>query len=147
MATLKEIRKLCGMTQKELSEKAGVNIRLIQKYESGECLLENMTAKASNAISRALGCSMEELINLNTSIFTTEMTKSIKDGEMTLQDALEMDKYRKVQKNSKIGDLGDTFRANYGRIPEKVLEKLPAEEIAALVDAFYKCYADGRNKE
>ena len=30
MATLKEMRKLCGMTQRELAEKSGVNIRQIQ---------------------------------------------------------------------------------------------------------------------
>lgn len=147
MATLKETRNLCGMTQKELAEKTGVNIRQIQKYESGEYSVENMTAKTSSAISKALGCSMEELISLNTSIFTTEMVKSIKDGEMTLRDALEMDKYQRVKKMSKIGDLGDTFRVNYSRIPEELLQKLTAEETALLVDAFYKCCSEGKSEK
>ena len=29
-------RSVMGMTQKELAEKSGINIRQIQKYESGE---------------------------------------------------------------------------------------------------------------
>lgn len=147
MATLKELRTLCGMTQKELAEKSGVNIRQIQKYESGEYSLDNMTAKTADAISHALGCSIDELVNMNTSIFTSEMTEAIKSGEMTLSDALEMDKYQKVIKISKIGCFGDTFRANYRRIPESLIDKLTAEETAELVDAFYQCYSDGKNAQ
>lgn len=145
MATLKELRKLCGMTQRELAEKSGVNIRQIQKYESGEYSLDNMTAKTADAISHALGCSIDDLVSMNTSIFTSEMTKAIKSGEMTLSDALEMDKYEKVVRLSRIGCFGDTFRANYRRIPESLIDKLTAEETALLVDAFYQCYSDGKN--
>lgn len=133
------------MTQNGLAEKSGVNIRQIQKYESGEYSLDNMTAKTADAISHALGCSIDELIKINTSIFTNEMTEAIKSGEMTLSDALEMDKYQKVIKLSKIGSFGDTFRANYRRIPESLIDKLTAEETAELVDAFYQCYSDGKN--
>ena len=73
------------------------------------------------------------------------MTEAIKSGEMTLSDALEMDKYEKVIRLSKIGCFGDTFRANYRRIPESLIDKLTAEETAELVDAFYRCYSDGKN--
>lgn len=145
MANLKELRALCGMTQKELSERSGINIRQIQKYESGEYALNNMTAKTADAISHALGCSIDDLVNMNASIFTSEMTEAIKSGEMTLSDALEMDKYEKVARLSKIGRFGDTFRASYKRIPEHLTEKLSAEELAELVDAFYRCYSDGKN--
>ena len=146
MANLKELRKLCGMTQKELAERSGINVRRIQKYESGEYSLNNMTAKTAYAISHALGCSIDDLVNMNTSIFTSEMTEAIKSGEMTLSDALEMDKYEKVVRLSKIGRFGDTFRANYRRIPESLIDKLTAEETAELVDAFYQCYSDGRKR-
>ena len=61
MANLKELRKICGMTQKELAERSGTNTRQIQKYESGEYAIDNMTVKSANAISRALGCTIEEL--------------------------------------------------------------------------------------
>lgn len=145
MATLKEIRKLCGMTQKELAEKSGVNIRQIQKYEAGEYQLDNMTAKTASAISAALGCTIEELMALKVSIFTPIMTESIRAGEMTVSDAVAMSKYNDVMRLSKIGRFGNTFRANYARIPENLIDKLTAEETAALVDAFYQCYSDGKN--
>ncbi len=147
MSTLKEIRKFCGLTQKELAEKSGVNIRQIQKYESGEYQIGNMTAKNARAISSALGCTVEELTSLNTSVFTGEMTAAIKAGEMTVSDAVAMSKYQKVIRLSRIGSCGDTFRANYSRIPESLAEKLSAEELAQLVDAFYDCYAAGRNAQ
>ena len=145
MATLKELRSLCGMTQKELAERSGINIRRIQKYESGEYKINNMTAKSASAISEALGCTIEELIEIDTSIFTKEMTKSIKAGEMSVSDAVVMSKYQKVARLSKIGRFGDTFRASYKRIPEHITEKLSAEDLAELVDAFYQCYSDGKN--
>lgn len=145
MATLKELRILCGMTQKEMAEKSGVNTRVIQKYESGECSIDNMTTKTADAISRVFGCSIDDLVNMNTSIFSSEMTKALKSGEMTMSDALEMDKYEKVIRLSKIGCFGDTFRKNYERIPDSIIDKLSAEETAELVDAFYQCYSDGKN--
>ena len=41
--TIKEMRKNKGMTQRELAEEIGVNIRWIQKLEAGEIKLENIT--------------------------------------------------------------------------------------------------------
>ena len=145
MSTLKEIRKLCGMTQRELAEKSGVNIRQIQKYESGECKVGNMASNTASAIAESLGITIEELINLDTSIFTKDMTEAIKSGEMTISDAVAMSKYQKAMRLSKIGGFGDTFRANYARIPESLIDKITAEETAELVDAFYQCYSDGKN--
>ena len=145
MSTLKEIRKLCGMTQRELAEKSGVNIRQIQKYESGECKVGNMTSNTASAIAESLGITIEDLINLDTSIFTSDMTDAIKSGEMTVTDAVSISKYQKVMQLSKIGKFGNTFRVNYARIPESLIEKFSAEETAELVDAFYKCYSDGKN--
>lgn len=45
MAELKELRKFMGLTQRELAEKTGINIRQIQKIEKGEIDVSNMTAK------------------------------------------------------------------------------------------------------
>ena len=145
MSKLKELRKLCGMTQKKMAEKSGINIRQIQKYESGEYSIENMTSKTASAIAESLGITIEELISLDTSIFTKDMSDAIKSGEMSVSDAVAMSKYQKVMQLSKIGKFGDTFRVNYSRIPESLIEKLSAEEIAELVDAFYQCYSDGKN--
>lgn len=50
------------MTLKELSRKSGVNIRQIQKYESGEYNCGNMTLKNAIAIANALECDVKELL-------------------------------------------------------------------------------------
>lgn len=144
MATIKEVRTMVGMTQQELADKVGINIRLLRKYENGECGMENMTAETAKRLSQALGCSMEQLLELNLNVFTDDAKSSVKSGEMSLQDLIEMNKYQKVKKMSKIGSFGDTFRENYKRIPESVWDKLLAEDLAKLVDAFYQCYSDGK---
>lgn len=144
MASLRDVRKMLGMTQKELSDKAGMNIRLIQKYEKGEYDMENMTTASASRLSQALGLTMEQLLNLNINMFTDDAKESLRSGELSIQELVEMDKYAKVKKLSKIGSFGDTFRANYERIPESVWDKLPAEDLAKLVDAFYQCYSDGK---
>lgn len=46
MATIKEIRTLCGMTQNDFSKKVGVNIRLLQKYESGRVFYTKHVGKS-----------------------------------------------------------------------------------------------------
>lgn len=43
METVKELRKKAGMTQKQLADACGTNVRWIQKVESGEIHLENVT--------------------------------------------------------------------------------------------------------
>ena len=55
-------RATAGLTQKELAEKSGINIRQIQKYESGEYNTGNMTLKNAIAISKALECEAEDLL-------------------------------------------------------------------------------------
>lgn len=59
---LKEFRLSAGLTQKELADKSGVNLRQIQKYESGEYVIGNMTAKNLIAIADALGVDPHALI-------------------------------------------------------------------------------------
>ena len=59
---IKEIRKSQGLTQKALAEKAGINIRQIQKYESGEYDIGNMTLKNAISISDALKCEIRDLL-------------------------------------------------------------------------------------
>lgn len=55
-------RTALEMTQRELAEKSGVNIRQIQKYESGEYDAGNMTLKNAVAIAKVLECSTEDLL-------------------------------------------------------------------------------------
>ena len=55
-------RTALEMTQRELSEKSGVNIRQIQKYESGEYDTGNMTLRNALALSEALECEVRDLL-------------------------------------------------------------------------------------
>lgn len=145
MATLKEIRKFMGLTQQELADKAGIHVSQVRKYEYGELSMDNMTAKTAAGISKALGCTMEELMDLNLNIFTEDARLSVRSGDLTLKDIMRMDKRKKVMALSKIGPFEATFQANYSRIPEGLFDKLQPADLAALVDAFYQAYSDGKN--
>ncbi len=51
-----------GLTTAELAERSGVNVRAIQKVESGEAQAGNMTARNMLAIADALDVDIRELI-------------------------------------------------------------------------------------
>lgn len=59
---LKELRMAAGLTQQQLADKAGINIRQLQKYESGEYDLRNMTARAFIALADALRVDPHQLL-------------------------------------------------------------------------------------
>ena len=79
------------------------------------------------------------------SILTNDGIEAVESGEMTLEEAGELYKLKQVRSLSKIGEFGDTFRANLSRVPSNIYDKLSPSDIAQLVDAFYKCYGDGKN--
>lgn len=51
-----------GITQKKLSELTGINIRQIQKYESGEYAIEKISLKNAILIADALNCDVKNLL-------------------------------------------------------------------------------------
>lgn len=51
---IKQIRKEKGITQKQLAEQIGVNIRWVQKLEAGEIKVENITFINAVKLIRAL---------------------------------------------------------------------------------------------
>lgn len=55
-------RRVAGMTQAQLAEKSGVNIRQIQRVELGEAEAGNLTAKNLLSIADALGVDARDLI-------------------------------------------------------------------------------------
>lgn len=55
-------RRMAGMTQAQLAEKSGVNIRQIQRVELGEAEAGNLTAKNLLSIADALGVDVRDLI-------------------------------------------------------------------------------------
>lgn len=60
-------RSVMSMTQKELAEKSGINIRQIQKYESGEYDISNMTLRNAASLARVLECNIEDLLRIQES--------------------------------------------------------------------------------
>lgn len=62
---IKDLRKAAGLTQQKLADKSGLNIRQIQKIESGEIDPGNMTARNIFALADALSVDARSLITPN----------------------------------------------------------------------------------
>ena len=64
-------------------------------------------------------------------ILTREGREAVKSGEITPKELGQMYKLEQIKKASKIGRCGDTFRANYDRIPEDLsFNPRPLESVA-----------------
>lgn len=61
-SNLKRIRESRGLSQKELSEQSGVNLRNIQMYEQRGNNIDKAQAQMLYKLSRVLGCSVEDLL-------------------------------------------------------------------------------------
>lgn len=59
---LKRLRMVYGCTQAELAQKSGVSLRCIQMYEQRNKDINKASADNIYRISKALGCTMEDLI-------------------------------------------------------------------------------------
>lgn len=59
---LQHRRKNCGITQRELSEKSGVNLRTIQQYERRSRDINKAAGATLRALSIALSCRIEDLL-------------------------------------------------------------------------------------
>ena len=55
-------RSLSGITQQELADKSGVNIRQIQRYENDTSDIGNMTLKHALALAKALECEVNDFV-------------------------------------------------------------------------------------
>lgn len=59
---LKATRTSKGMTQKDLAEKSGVNIRIIQHYEQGTKNINHASAETVLKLADALECDIRQII-------------------------------------------------------------------------------------
>ena len=64
MNNLKMIRESKGLTQKALAEASGVNKRMVEHYEQGFHDINKAEAMTVYKLSRALGCQMEDLLQM-----------------------------------------------------------------------------------
>lgn len=63
MSNLKKIREEKKLTQIQLSEKSGVNIRMISYYEQGVKDINKAQGLTLQALANALECTIEELLS------------------------------------------------------------------------------------
>ena len=63
MNKLKERRKAAKMTQAQLSEKSGVDIRIVQALEQGYRDINKAAAATVRDLARAVGCTVEDLLD------------------------------------------------------------------------------------
>lgn len=61
---LKEYRTKADLTQAQLAEISGVSVRMIQYYEQGVKDINKASGETLYMLSRALGCKMEDLLEL-----------------------------------------------------------------------------------
>lgn len=62
LSCVQSLRKAIGITQQELADKTGINIRQIQKYEYGEYDTGKMMLRNAIALADALECDVRELL-------------------------------------------------------------------------------------
>ena len=62
---LHNLRKHAGLTQKELAELAGVNLRTLQQYEIGAKDINRASGKTINDLAIALRCNFYDVMELN----------------------------------------------------------------------------------
>ena len=131
--TIKEARIKANFTQKNLAELLGISKRSLESWENGirkPKMGEEYIIECINALS----------------ILTNDGLECIKDGTFDIDWVLFQYKKSKVEKISKWGSFGETFNANWNRIPITIKEKLTAEELAELVDIIKNTYDDGCKK-
>ena len=79
------------------------------------------------------------------SILTREGRKAVKTGLITTEELGQMYKLDQVEKASKGGKYGVTFRQSYKWVQDDLKEELTPEQLGKLVDQFYNCYSAGKN--
>lgn len=144
--TIKSARKSAGLTQKQLADTIGINIRQVQKIESGEIKLGNLTAYNYIHLCLILGLdpnmiggnAMKKLTMKD--IFSSDayeaMTAEERRHELKVQQAAEYSGWRKY---------GDTCSALLARIPDEYWGKYSAREIGDFMRLLKIAYDDGKS--
>lgn len=60
---LQELRRRADLSQRELSELSGVNLRTLQEYESGRKEIRKAAVCTAIALAKALHCSVDQLVS------------------------------------------------------------------------------------
>ena len=63
MGHLQKLRKAAGLSQSQLADKSGISWRTIQEYEQGRKRLNGISIERALPLARALGVTIEDLID------------------------------------------------------------------------------------
>lgn len=63
MTNLQKIRKMNGITQKQLADASGVSLRMVQHYEQGDFRFENVAVSVMISFALALRCRLSDLLD------------------------------------------------------------------------------------
>ena len=91
MNNLKKFRELNEMSQRDLAEKSGVNIRMIQGYEQGTKDLSKASVATAQQLAVALNCSIEKLVGWS-NVIEDIQEDAIKIFQMTQEHHLPLKK-------------------------------------------------------
>lgn len=86
---LAKMRKVKGMTQKELAAKACIGASTLRCYEAGERNVNNASALIVLRLANALGCQVSDILELEIPIFSDGWSGIAKlgDNEIIFDDA------------------------------------------------------------
>lgn len=59
---LKEMRQAAGLSQSQLAEKTGINVRTLQHYEQGSKVFDHARIDTILKICLALNCKLEDVV-------------------------------------------------------------------------------------
>jgi transcriptional regulator with XRE-family HTH domain len=62
MTKLRNLRVAAGLTQRELSERSGVNLRMVQHFEQGQKPIDKAHIGTPLRLAVALGCSISDIV-------------------------------------------------------------------------------------
>lgn len=74
---LKELRQAAGLSQSQLAEKTGINVRTLQHYEQGSKVFDHARIDTILKVCLALNCKLEDVVENQEYI---ELIKRYKDS-------------------------------------------------------------------
>ena len=127
---IKQARISAGFSQAQAARLLHVAKRSLEDWEAGRRKPKKGEMYLAECI---LACG----------ILTEEGRKQVETGAWSMEDALAQSKIRQARVLSKCGAFGDTFDRIWNRIPEGVIMKCYAGELAVLVDEIKDAYDAG----
>lgn len=149
--TIKTARKDAGMTQNQLSELSGVNIRTIQKIESGESNVRNIANATVKSLADALGIDASEITEYDIDAGTGARILRMHDvlteeafKGLTASQRRMLLKGEQAREYSGLRAYPTTCSRVFARIPDEWWDMYSAKHIGEVAKLLKAAYDDGR---